>query len=67
METAMQMQATNLFLALDLAVTEQRRREKLFGYHSDSALVQGWVEVQEAIKQGQPIEVKPYAHTSNQT
>jgi hypothetical protein len=42
---------SNLLLALDIAITDQRKNEKKIGYTRDSGLVAGWVELIEYLEE----------------
>jgi len=51
-------QRANLELALREAIINRRRAERALGFTQDSILVQGWLEVADAIMQGHRVEVR---------
>ncbi len=55
----MNVQQTNLLLALNRAIRDQERAEKDMGYTSDSALLSGWREMYVRVAAGCQIVIIP--------
>lgn len=53
----MQMQASNLALALSEAIKAREHAERGLGYSGPSALLQGWRDVLAALARGEPVEI----------
>ena len=48
----------NLEAALQLAIAQRQTEERLRNYSGDSAILQGWKQVVQAIENGEKIEVR---------
>lgn len=50
------MHATNLYLALQLAIDAQRKNERLAGFTHESALLSGWIEARDSLLRGESVQ-----------
>jgi hypothetical protein len=55
----MNIQQSNLLFALNVAIKDQERIEKDYGFDRDSALLGGWRELYEHIRSGGQITLIP--------
>lgn len=53
----MNMQASNLAVALNIAAKAQAQAEERAGYVGPSALLQGWLDVLATLKRGESIQI----------
>lgn len=54
----MEIQASNLLMALRLAIIDQRKAEKEHGFTRDSALVAGLEDLYKHVQQGGQIDIR---------
>lgn len=53
----MKIHASNLMIALDLAIVAQEEDETERGFTSHSAMLQGWIDLRMALAKGEHIQI----------